>query len=95
MSSYSLPKYAASTEFLGVHYVLYGAVLSAIKAGVDKVNIKKVVSDFEQRYPLWHDNVYIKTLPRYKKFFLKTVKKKHFTLLRIMTYIHTLLLKLK
>lgn len=95
MASNSLPEFATSTEFLGVHYVLYGAVLSAIKAGVDKVNIKKVVSDFEQRYPLWHDNVYIKTLPRYKKFFLKTVKKKHFTLLRIMTYIHTLLLKLK
>lgn len=95
MSSYSLPEYAASTEFLGVHYVLYGAVLSAIKAGVDKVNIKKVVSDFEQRYPLWHENIYIKTLPHYKQIFLEMVEKKYFMLLKIMTYIHTLLLKLK
>ena len=95
MSSKSLPKFAVSTEFLGIHYILYGAVLVAIKAGVAKTNIEKAVSDFEQKYPLWYENVYIKTLPYYKQFFLKSVKRKRFTPIKVMTRIHRLLLKLK
>lgn len=95
MSSTSLSEYSKSTEFLGISYVLYGAVLSALKAGVDTEEIKKNITDFEHRYPLWYDNIYIKKLPWYKRFFLKMIKIKSFTALKAMTYAHTRLLDIR
>lgn len=91
--THSRSEYAPSTEFLGIHYVLYGAVMAAIKADVDTESIRETVTSFEKSCPRWYENTYIKSLPRYKRIFLDAVRKKRFAVVRAMVYIHTALLK--
>ena len=95
MSSHSLPEYRQSIEFLGIHHILYGGVLVAVKAGIKKKEIKKYIADFVQQYPDWKNNRYIATLSRSKQLFLKFVEKKQFLFIRMLTVVHSLLLKIR
>ena len=95
MWSKSLPEYTPSVEFLGAYHILYGGVLLALKSGVPMSEIKAYAEDFKKRFPNWHNNKYLHTLPLAKRAFLAAVKNEMFWLTRLITSVHTLMIKLK
>lgn len=89
----SKSEYKESIEFLGVHHILYGGVLTALKAGINLHTIIDYISRFESNYPNWMKNKYIKYLPKYKRLFLALVRRKNMLLLKCMAIAHTILVK--
>ncbi|WP_080843898.1 glycosyltransferase family 2 protein [Cytobacillus gottheilii] len=81
-------------EFLGVRNVLYGALLNAFKVKYQPAVAKEIIQNFERKYPDWNNNQYLYLLPRYKRLFLKLIKKRIYFGVWCMALMHTLLLKL-
>ena len=54
---------------------------------------KEILSDFESKYPVWKGNRFIKELPVYNRIFLKFADKKIFVGLKILSIIHSLLVR--
>jgi glycosyltransferase involved in cell wall biosynthesis len=88
-------KYKKETEYIGIRYVCYSAVLYAFRAGIKLTDIKKFISTFEIEYPHWFNNDYINTLPRSKQIFLWCVDKRMFFIVKILSSLHHVLAKLK
>lgn len=59
-------------EYIGIKTILYNSTLMAIKGGNDKNTLSKIVGDFKQLYPDWINNSYLRKLPAYKRFYLKS-----------------------
>ena len=95
MRERSLDEYRDAVEYLGVYNILYGGVLSALKAGVNKKNIRAYIDNFSKEYPRWNQNRYLGSLSRFKKTFLKMVKCKNVLALQLMAFIHKTVIKLR
>ena len=85
-------EFAEAKEYRGIHLVLYGAVFKAIDAGVSGKEIRNIVCDFENKYPQWWANKYVKSLPLRKRFFLYLVRKRFFAALHIYVTVQRLIL---
>lgn len=88
-------KYDKESEFIGVRFICYSAVLYAFRAGIKLKDIKDFVAKFELDYPEWIKNDYVKTLPRSKQFFLFCVDKHYFFIVKMLSSCHHMLAKLK
>ena len=85
--------YGVEIEYLGIRNYLYSVVLSSLKLNLNKKEITKIISSFEDRFPLWKKNKYIKILPTYKRVFIMGVYYRWFYFLKILSKIHTLISK--
>nr|WP_053072096.1 glycosyltransferase family 2 protein [Rossellomorea marisflavi] len=82
-------------EYLGVRNVMYGALLNTFKVTYQPSVATNIIKEFETKYPDWSNNQYLNLLPRYKKVFLKLVKKRNFFGIWVMAQMHTVSLKFK
>ena len=87
--------YKDAVEYIGVYSVLYGGVLSALKAKIHKKEVITYIDWFTEQYPDWIENSYIKKLSKFKRCFLKFVYKKKIQMLRLMAFAHSLIMKLR
>lgn len=80
--------YPEVLEYLGIRTVLYGVTINALKAGVKKSEIKKIVSEFTKKYPRWKSNSYMNTFSRAKKIYLGLIGKRMFAAAKCLAFIH-------
>lgn len=81
-------KFDEALEFHGVKNVLYGAILNALRVGVERKIFVEIIVDFEKKYPAWISNRYIYSLPLFKRVFLTQVSKRRFHLLMLYVKLH-------
>ena len=86
-------KYTEQLEITGIRNLIYGGLLSLFKYSYNTEKAKEILADFEAKYPAWKENRFIKDLPVYKKIFLRFAQKKHFVGLKILSIIHSLLVR--
>ncbi len=82
-------RFPQEVEFIGIKYICYGAVLNAFKCGIPVKEISKMTEQFEKNNPNWFNNRYFGSLSRVKRLYVYAVKKHLWSLIRILTYIHT------
>lgn len=78
-------------EFLGIKIVLYGVTLNLFKLKKFK-EIKDIILNFENKYPNWEKNNYLKELNISKKIYLYFIRKKLFFINFLFSEIHKKLL---
>ncbi|MCI1654213.1 MAG: glycosyltransferase [Lachnospiraceae bacterium] len=83
--------YPDECAFLGVRNLVYGALLSLFKFSNDTKTAKRIIDDFEKKYPNWIHNRYISSLPMYKKVFIHAAYKHNYAMLRLLARIHTII----
>ena len=86
-------QYREQLEIIGVRNLIYGGLLNLFKYSYNIGKAKEILSDFESKYPVWKGNRFIKELPVYKRIFLKFADKKIFVGLKILSIIHSLLVR--
>ena len=86
-------QYPKEIEFIGVKYICYGAVLNAFKCDLSNKEITDMVERFELKNPNWYKNQYCKSLSRAKRVYTYAVRKKLWPIVRLLTKIHTRLVK--
>lgn len=57
-------------SFIGTNMVLYGTTLIMLKGGKDFSSIRKILTNFEKRFPEWYANKYMQLLDSKKKAYL-------------------------
>lgn len=84
-------EYRKEVAFIGARNYVYGALLNRFryKANIDEAN--DILNGFEALFPEWYNNDYIKTLSLFKRLFLYFAHKRLFGLLRVMSWLHTLI----
>lgn len=87
--------FAEEIEFIGIKYVIYGSMLSGIKAGVAKKELTKIIESFEQYCPNWHHNPYIKSYGKAKRMFVFLVNHRLFILLKFVTSMHPFVVRIR
>ena len=95
MADRSSDDFSEAVEFLGIYYVLYGGVLSAVKAGVKFKDVKVYISGFINEHPEWISNQYINTLSKIKRLFLRMVKTKSYIGIKLMVVAHSIIVRIK
>lgn len=70
--------FAKELEFIGIRNLLYSAEITLFSISYEKALANKILVEFEKKYPKWKTNKYMKTLPTYKKIFLKFIGLKWF-----------------
>lgn len=80
--------YYTALEFITIKIVLYGVVLNALKAKVSIAEVKNIIENIEKNYKNWWENNYISGLGKFQRFFLKFVKFKAWSMLRLLSYFH-------
>ena len=83
-----LEDYCEEVEYLGVRNLIYGALLNHFKHSTDKARAEKILYRFEQKYPQWIRNKYIRKIPLYKRIFVLLAKIRCFIGLRLMCWVH-------
>lgn len=82
-------QYAEEVEFIGIKYICYGAILNALKYGVNKEQIVDVLNCFEKTNPNWYANQYRKSLSLTKRIYVYAVKHRFWNVTDMLTRIHT------
>lgn len=86
-------EYREQLEIIGIRNLIYGGLLSLFKYSYNVRRAKEILIDFEAKYPTWKDNRFIKELPIYKRVFLKFAQRNCFIGLKILSIIHSLLVR--
>ena len=86
-------KYEEQLEIIGIRNLIYGGLLSLFKYSYNVGKAKEILSDFEAKYPAWKENCFIKELPIYKRIFLKFAQRKVFVGLKILSIMHSLIVR--
>ncbi len=86
-------KYSEQLEIIGIRNLIYGGLLNLFKYSYNTREAKRILLDFETEFPMWKANRHIKELPAYKRVFLYFAEKKHFAVLKILSIIHSLLVR--
>lgn len=86
-------KYKEQLEIIGIRNLIYGGLLSLFKYSYNVGKAKEILSDFEAKYPAWKGNRFIKELPIHKRIFLKFADKKFYVGLKVLSIIHSLLVR--
>lgn len=87
--------FAKEIEFIGIKYVIYGSMLSGVKAGVTKKELTCIIERFEQYCPNWSRNSYIKSYGKVKRMYLFLVHHRLFILLRAVTSLHPFIVRIR
>jgi len=88
-------QYIQELEHIGVRIVCYSAVLYALRSKVRISVIKDFLDKFEEKNPDWYSNKYNLKLGYLKRIFLFCVKNRMILLLKLLSYSHSFLFKLK
>ncbi len=83
--------YETEVEFVGVKNVVYGALLNYFKCASKRSEAKEILCRFEEKYPKWYKNKYIKSLNMYKRVFVWFAKRRFFVGIKILSHIHKLM----
>lgn len=75
-------------EFISIMLILYGCTLIAYKAKMPQDEIKRIVYEFEKERPNWFKNTYLTSVGKKKKWYLKNLRKKNWTALKIFSELH-------
>lgn len=86
-------EYEREIEFIGIKNVVYGALMNLFKFSFDTKRAKSILVDFEKRFPKWESNLYIKTLPIYKRLFLFFAMKRLFVFTKLISSLHKVVTK--
>lgn len=86
--------YHEPIEFHGIKTIIYGATLNGIKSGMKDSEIRRLWTDFENKFPNWIKNKYINSYPLPKRLFLRLASWHFFMGIRVFVGIHELLLKI-
>lgn len=90
----SLPKeYAKEMEFRGIRMIVYGVVFKALQARMPIRQLNDIIEEFKQNHKCWYNNDYLRYLPWRKRMFLKCVRWKMYSLLRLYVLIQGYLLR--
>lgn len=84
-------EYRNEVAFIGARNYVYGALLNRLRYEIDKRGSNKLLDDFEELFPEWYMNSYIKLLSPFKRLFLFFAYKRCFNLLHVLSRIHTLI----
>ena len=90
-----LKEYRSECEFIGINNLIYGALLCLFKFSCDRTKAEEILKNFEHEFPNWHKNKLIKGLPAYRRIFLWAASNRFFFILKILSYIHTILTRNK
>lgn len=89
-----LPKeYAKEMEFRGIRMIVYGVVFKALQARMSIRQLNDIIEEFKQNHKCWYNNDYLRYLPWRKRMFLKCVRWKMYSLLRLYVQLQEYLLK--
>lgn len=88
-------QYPLENEFIGIKMICYGATLNAFKAHITKSEIKRILVDFEVKYPKWKKNKYISKLGKIKRVYLFFIKKKMLFPAKLMGLLHSKIIRLR
>ena len=91
--SYFSDEYKKELEFIGIKIVLISAVINALSASCSAKEIRKICTDFQNDFPNWYNNDYIKDLPSGNKKLLSQIQKKQFLKIKLSYSLHFLLAK--
>ncbi len=82
-------------EAMGIQVVVYSSIIALFSFSKDKKYANKIMDEFENDFPDWQNNEYLKNFPRYKKIVIKACKKRRFGTVKLLVKIKALILKLK
>ena len=83
-----LDKYYEEVGFIGIKFILYGATLNLLKCGYNKKQLVGVINKFQEKYPKWNRNVYLKAYNLKYKIYLLFLKLRLYRLLYIYAKLH-------
>lgn len=87
-----MPKcYKVFEEYIGISRVLYGTLLNLMKVKYDRGRAIAIKQNFENNYPNWEKNPYIKTLPVTRKVFVWCIGHNLTLLPLFLTKIHSMM----
>lgn len=88
-----IDKFKVAVEFHGIKTIIYGSTLNAIKAGMSNKEIEELWLEFEQVFPCWINNLYLKSYSKSKRLFVYLAAHRCYTLMRSYVRIHQWLLR--
>lgn len=94
LQNIDIEKYHDAVEFHGIKTIIYGATLNALKARMSKEEILGLWVEFEEHFPNWINNKYVKAYEGSKKVFVKIASHHRFALLRCYAQLHNILLRI-
>lgn len=81
-------QYSEEVEFIGIEVVLYGVILTALKANINKKIILDIIDNFTLEFPEWKKNQYFRDYSKIKKIFIWLAVKKLLFVNNAYVYIH-------
>ncbi|HIX81416.1 MAG TPA: glycosyltransferase family 2 protein [Candidatus Erysipelatoclostridium merdavium] len=87
--NWEIDGYDEELSFLGVKFILYGALLNGIRANIEKNIILNDIKLFEIQFPKWYKNTHIKNMQFRYRMFLFFVRFKLFFLMQLYVKIHS------
>ena len=82
-------------EFRAINEFLYGLISIMIKGKSKRSELKKVVKNFNEEYPYWKQNKYLKYMSKSKKTFILIASKKMFLVNKILIKLQSLKTKMR
>lgn len=86
-------KYPREIKEKSVTDILYGSLLMMCKSGKSKKEIIAYIDGYEKQYPAWEKCEIIKHLGKAKRLFLKMAKKRIVSGMKMLTSIHSFMIK--
>ena len=80
--------YPEEIEYHGILEMIYGKTMLMIRHKYSNKEIKEHLKEFDNKFPNWRKNKYVKNMCFLKKFFVKIASKRWIVLLRVMVSIN-------
>lgn len=81
-------------EFHGIKTIIYGATLNALKARMSNNEVLAIWSKYEQLFPNWKKNCYLKEYECSKRLFVRAAANHCFFVLRCYAFLHSTVLRI-
>ena len=88
-------EYNLELEFLGAKNLLYATIINLFSFSYDKKKARSILADFEESYPQWHANPYLKSLRLYKRVVLWCIHMRLFFLIKLLSETRNIIMKSK
>lgn len=86
-------EYLPITEFIGIKNLIYGSILNTFKISYNKEQAKQIIKGFECNFPHWRDNRHIKSLPIFKRIFIRCLSKSNYFFTFLLSRFHMFMTK--
>lgn len=88
-------EYDAAFEFHCIKLVIYGAFYNAIRCGMKRKILRRMLDNFEKYHSNWRQNPFLKYLPKRKRFWMFCINHNCFSVLHIYCKLHSIYLQLR